>query len=65
MHCVSCDVLLSDFEATRKHAITGEFLDLCNTCLREIPEIPVIEREDLRDIIDISDEVEFYSEQNS
>ena len=35
-HCISCDTVLSDFEATRKHAETNEYLDLCNKCLKEI-----------------------------
>jgi hypothetical protein len=58
MRCVCCDVLLSDFEATRKHAITGEYLDVCNQCLIEIPvDIPVIERTDLEtNVEDIEDE---------
>jgi hypothetical protein len=33
MHCRSCDVLLTDAESTRKDAITGEYLDMCNGCL--------------------------------
>lgn len=36
MHCLSCDKLLSDWEATRKHQVTGEYLDLCNSCLKEV-----------------------------
>lgn len=36
MHCLSCDKMLSDKESTRKHAVTGEFLDLCDGCLREV-----------------------------
>jgi hypothetical protein len=26
---------LSDFEATRRHASTGEFLDMCNNCITD------------------------------
>ncbi len=36
MRCVACDKNLNDFESTRKHSITGEFLDLCNHCFHEI-----------------------------
>jgi hypothetical protein len=48
MKCQSCDCLLSDFETTRKHAITGAYLDLCNKCFKDIPVlIPTIDRKDL------------------
>lgn len=47
MRCVCCNKLLSDFEATRKHAETGEYLDMCNKCLDFCPEIPYTERSDL------------------
>ena len=39
MHCVNCDRLLSDFEATRKHAITFQFLDLCKVCFEDVKTI--------------------------
>lgn len=49
MRCISCNRILSDFEATRRNANTGEFLDLCNKCLPDvIAAVPVIEREDLK-----------------
>ena len=35
MKCLSCDVILTDREATRKSINTGEYLDLCNHCLSE------------------------------
>lgn len=35
MHCLSCDVELSDLEATRKDA-RGAYLDLCTHCYIEI-----------------------------
>lgn len=49
MHCLACDCLLSDFEATRKYE-NGEFIDLCNHCLHEsdFENIVIIEREDLQ-----------------
>ena len=48
MHCVNCDRLLSDFEATRKHAITFEFLDLCKVCFEDVKTIiPTIDRKEL------------------
>jgi hypothetical protein len=53
MRCVICDVLLSDFEATRKHADTGEYLDTCNKCL-SYTKIPTIDNYDLADNEDIA-----------
>ena len=48
MHCVNCDRLLSDFEATRKHAITFQFLDLCKVCFEDVKTIiPTIDRKEL------------------
>lgn len=38
--CVCCDKKLKDHEAVRRHAITNDFLDICDTCLKEIPNIP-------------------------
>jgi len=47
--CVSCNRNLSDFEATRKHAVTGEYLDICNKCFKDVVgAIPVDERADLK-----------------
>jgi hypothetical protein len=39
MRCQNCDRLLSDFEATRKHAITFQFLDLCKVCFEDVKTI--------------------------
>lgn len=48
MRCQACNVELSDYESTRKHATTGEFIDLCNKCYKPIQEdIPTIDRPDL------------------
>jgi hypothetical protein len=35
-----CDRNLKDHEAVRRHALTNEFLDICDGCLREIPGLP-------------------------
>ncbi len=40
MRCVCCDKKLKDHESIRRHAITSEFLDMCDTCLKDIPGIP-------------------------
>jgi hypothetical protein len=49
MRCLSCNCVLTDFEATRKGANTGNYIDLCNRCFKDIAEdMHVIERSDLR-----------------
>ena len=49
MRCYCCDVVLSDFEATRRSALTGGFLDVCNGCFKHIADdVCAIERADLR-----------------
>lgn len=48
MRCLSCDTLLTDFEATRKSAHTGEYIDMCTRCFSSINrDIPTIDRPDL------------------
>ncbi len=32
MHCVICNEFLTEFEASRIDARTGDFLDTCNRC---------------------------------
>ena len=57
MKCLSCDCVLSDFEATRKSATTGEFLDMCNNCFETIKyDVQVLERQDLKQYVDIVEE---------
>jgi len=41
--CVACDKILNNYELKRKHSVTGEYLDLCNQCLRSIEEVVHIE----------------------
>jgi hypothetical protein len=47
MRCQCCDRNLNDYESTRKHAETGDYLDICNKCISDLPEIPVEVRGDL------------------
>ena len=48
MHCVACNKLLTDFESTRRNAITKDFVDLCKVCFEDVKGLfPVIERKDL------------------
>lgn len=37
MRCTCCNKNLSDFEATRKNAKTGEYMDMCNECIGHLP----------------------------
>jgi len=47
--CLACDVVLTDFEATRKYEC-GDYIDLCNHCFHSgvSEELLSVEREDLR-----------------
>ena len=48
MRCLSCNAALTDFEATRKSAITNQFIDLCNHCFASVSDdILTIDRGDL------------------
>lgn len=48
MRCLSCNVILTDFEATRKSAHSLEYIDMCSRCFHTINEdIPTIDRTDL------------------
>jgi len=63
MHCRACDTMLSDFESTRRNANTFEFVDLCNSCFKEVKHIiPVIERKDLVTSVDIDDDLDTESQ---
>lgn len=42
MRCQCCNRNLSDYESVLKHPTTGDFLDICTKCLKEIPEITPI-----------------------
>jgi len=50
MRCVCCDKQLNDFESTRRHALTREFLDMCNSCHHSVTRsasLPTLDRKDL------------------
>ena len=48
MRCLSCNALLSDFEATRKSVNTNEYIDMCNHCYSYVKRnIHTIDRDDL------------------
>lgn len=49
MRCYCCNAELSDFEATRKSVVSGDYLDMCNDCYHTISDdVDVIERNDLK-----------------
>lgn len=57
MRCTCCNRLLNDFEATRRHAITNEFLDICNKCFTFCGNIPTKERDDLKPNEEVLDDI--------
>ena len=63
MRCIACDVELTDYEATRRYAVSREFVDLCNNCSAvSLYDVAVIDREDLRTLADIEEMI--YHEQD-
>lgn len=51
MKCLSCDVILTPFEATRKYRSSMEPVDLCNRCFKPISDqVPVVIRKDLANL---------------
>lgn len=58
MRCQACDILLSDYESTRKNITTGEYIDLCNKCYSYVKDtIVTIDRPDLEESIDNEEEI--------
>lgn len=48
MRCQCCNTMLTDYEATIKHAITRKYLEICSDCLKTIEaHIPIQVRQDL------------------
>lgn len=50
MHCICCNRILNDYESTRRHGKTLDFLDMCSRCHSSVTEdvyLPTIERKDL------------------
>ena len=54
MRCLSCNTILTDFEATRRYDNTYEYIDLCNSCFRETDIKCATERSDL---VGVTDEI--------
>ena len=55
MRCYCCNRVLSDYEATLRHAETGAFLDTCLKCLKDL-NIPTKGREDLKTFVEEEDD---------
>jgi len=61
MRCSVCNRILSDYETTLKHAVTGEYMDTCIDCLSEIAQdvpMPVKGRKDLIVSMDIEEKLD-------
>lgn len=55
MRCECCDARLTAYEATMKHAETGQYLNTCEDCLRQIRKdvkLRTENRYDLRDVVE-------------
>lgn len=52
MRCICCNNMLSDYESTRRHGKTNEFLDTCNQCFKFVQEtVPSFETNDRKDLV--------------
>lgn len=65
MRCLSCNKALNDFEATRKFAESGAFVDMCMNCCSksEVDAINIMERVDLLDEVNSDPIIADYSEE--
>ncbi len=72
MRCICCDKKLKEHESVRRHAITNEFLDMCDGCLSEVPGLPtklpngvIIEADPFEDTegddVDVTDVTDCYN----
>lgn len=67
MKCSCCDRILTDFEATRKHAVVGCYIDLCQRCFKTVQQDANLPTKDRRDLItsdDIDDSVDDDNDDN-
>jgi hypothetical protein len=61
MRCNCCNAVLTDYEATRRHAYTKEFLDLCSDCFGSVNSevsIPHKDRPELWGEYDTDEDIE-------
>ena len=54
MRCLSCNKMLSDYEATRKYKGSKQFIDLCNLCfsLSDLNQGDIVDRVELHSLTD-------------
>lgn len=55
MRCYACNRNLSDYESTLRSATTGEFLDTCNKCLKDL-DIPTLKNNNSQDVPEDSED---------
>lgn len=55
MRCYCCNRNLNDYESTIKSKVTGDYLDTCMTCLRDL-WIDVDDRPDLNPFDEVTDD---------
>ena len=48
MRCSACNSRLTEYEATRRYASNGQFVDLCSCSDLFLRDVALITREDLR-----------------
>jgi len=62
MRCLACNVLMTDYEATRRYLDSQEFVDLCNRCYAvTLDDSETVDRSDLRTLADIEETI-FYEQ---
>lgn len=48
MRCLACNRRLSEYEATRRYASNGQFVDLCSCSDLFLRDVALVTREDLQ-----------------
>ena len=68
--CIVCNAVLTETEATIRHAVSKQFLDTCMSCIKDIGNLPIQMRPELLSEMDLDmveellegDDGEFYDE---
>lgn len=53
MKCVVCNAVLTETEATIRHAVSKQFLDTCMNCIKDIGNLPIQMRPELLSEMDL------------
>lgn len=48
MRCLACNNRLTEYEATRRYASNGQFVDLCSCSDLFLRDVAIVSREDLQ-----------------